>query len=121
VGGVASETSPTSVRSSVPGPYRSPSHDRLLDVNPDSLTVTVEEAAALLGIGRRLAYELIRSDEFPTTVIRLGRRIVVPAAPLLELLGHDTPQASVAPAGVSGGSCAKYHEHGSILDVEPVT
>lgn len=51
-------------------------------------TYTVEEAADRLGIGRTLAYELIRCGEFPVGVIRLGRRIVVPRAPLDELLGR---------------------------------
>ena len=39
-------------------------------------TLTVEEAAQELGIGRRLAYELARRGELPG-VIRLGRRYVV--------------------------------------------
>lgn len=47
---------------------------------------TVETAARLLGIGRTLAYDLIRRDEFPVGVIRLGRRIVVPSAKLDALL-----------------------------------
>jgi len=50
-------------------------------------TYTVEEAATLLGIGRTLAYELIRRNKFPVPVIRLGaRRIVVPRVPLDEML-----------------------------------
>ena len=52
-------------------------------------TYTVEEAATLLGIGRTLAYELIRRSESPVPVIRLGaRRIVVPRVPLDEMLGR---------------------------------
>jgi excisionase family DNA binding protein len=52
-------------------------------------TYTVEEAATLLGIGRTLAYDLIRRGEFPVPVIRLGaRRIVVPRVPLDEMLGR---------------------------------
>jgi excisionase family DNA binding protein len=42
-----------------------------------SLTVTVDEAAELLGISRTLAYELVASGELPH--LRLGRRrIVIP-------------------------------------------
>jgi hypothetical protein len=41
----------------------------------------------MLGIGRGLAYELARSGGFPVPVIRCGRRLVVPAAALDELLG----------------------------------
>ena len=39
-------------------------------------TVTVEEAARILGIGRQTAYELAREGKLPGA-LRLGRRIVV--------------------------------------------
>ena len=59
-----------------------------------SATLTVEEAAGLLGISRGLAYEAARTGQLPT--IRIGHRILVPRARLLELLGeeNDTDQAS---------------------------
>lgn len=41
------------------------------------LTLTVEQVARRLGIGRSLAYELARRDALPAPVIRLGRRMVV--------------------------------------------
>ena len=41
----------------------------------ERLTLTVEEAASLLGISRGLAYELARTGKLP--VIRLGRRLLV--------------------------------------------
>jgi excisionase family DNA binding protein len=44
----------------------------------ERLTVTVEKAAKLLGIGRTLAYELIQRGELPAK--RLGTRLVVPRA-----------------------------------------
>ena len=44
----------------------------------ESLTITVEEAARLLGISRTLAYQAARSGEIPT--IKVGRRILVPRA-----------------------------------------
>ena len=47
------------------------------------LTLSVDEAAALLGISRALAYELIARRELPS--LGLGRRIVVPRR-ALELL-----------------------------------
>ena len=47
-------------------------------------TLTVEEAARELGIGRGLAYEAARRGELPT--LRLGRRLVVPVAALERLL-----------------------------------
>ncbi|NIZ89645.1 DNA-binding protein [Kineococcus rubinsiae] len=49
--------------------------------------VDVPTAAALLGIGRTAAYELIRTDNWPTPVVRLGKLIRVPTAPLLDLVG----------------------------------
>jgi excisionase family DNA binding protein len=49
-----------------------------------SLTVTVEEAAELLGIGRNSAYEAIKRGELPA--VRIGRRLVVPRQALLRML-----------------------------------
>lgn len=49
--------------------------------------VDVPTAAAVLGVGRTAAYELIRSGEWPTPVLRLGKLIRIPTAPLLELVG----------------------------------
>jgi excisionase family DNA binding protein len=49
--------------------------------------IDVPTAASLLGIGRTVAYELIRTGEWPTPVFRLGKLIRIPTAPLLELLG----------------------------------
>jgi excisionase family DNA binding protein len=47
-------------------------------------TVTVEEAATILGVGRNKAYEAARSGEIPT--IRIGKRLLVPRAALKRLL-----------------------------------
>ena len=52
------------------------------------LTLTVEQAAALLGISRGLAYELVARGELPS--LRLGRRIVVPRKALDELLDRQS-------------------------------
>ena len=52
----------------------------------DRLTVTVEEAAHLLGISRDLAYQLVRSGKLPA--IRLGRRLLVPMASLQLMLAE---------------------------------
>jgi predicted DNA-binding transcriptional regulator AlpA len=49
--------------------------------------VDVPTAAALLGVGRTVAYELVRTDRWPTPVLRLGKLIRIPTAPLLELVG----------------------------------
>jgi predicted DNA-binding transcriptional regulator AlpA len=47
-------------------------------------------AARLLGVGRTAAYQLVRENQWPTPVIRVGKLIRVPTAPLLELLGIST-------------------------------
>lgn len=52
-------------------------------------TLTVDEAARELGIGRTLAFQMARTGQLP--VIRLGRRVLVPRAALERLLAD--PQA----------------------------
>lgn len=52
-------------------------------------TLTLPEAAALLGISRSTAYHAAAADKFPVPVIRVGSRYVVPTKPLLDLLGLD--------------------------------
>ena len=49
--------------------------------------VDVPTAAAILGLGRTAAYELIRTKRWPTPVLHLGKLIRIPTAPLLELVG----------------------------------
>lgn len=64
-------------------------------------TVTVEEAAHWLGLGRSSAYEAARRGEIPT--LRFGRSLRVPTARLRVLLGLDpeptgeTGSATVVP------------------------
>ncbi len=50
----------------------------------EKLTVTVEEAGVLLGIGRGLAYEMAKTGRLP--VLRFGKRMVVPRRLLDEML-----------------------------------
>lgn len=52
-------------------------------------TVSVRQAATLLGISFSSAYAAIRAGNFPTKIVQIGGRYVVPTAPLLELLGFD--------------------------------
>lgn len=56
----------------------------------------VPSAAKVLGIGRSLAYELLRSGRWPTPVIRMGRLIKIPTMPLLRLLDPELPLATLA-------------------------
>ncbi len=61
-------------------------------------TISVEEAGELLGISRRSAYRAAARGELPT--LRLGRRLVVPTAKLLALLGVEhTPAQSTRVRG----------------------
>lgn len=48
------------------------------------LTLTVGEAAKILGVGRNLAYEAVARGEIP--VIKVGKRLLVPKAALEKLL-----------------------------------
>ena len=50
----------------------------------ERLTVSVEEAAEILGISRALAYSLVARHELPS--LKLGRRVVVPRRALDRLL-----------------------------------
>ncbi len=49
------------------------------------------DAASALGLSRATAYELVRRDEFPCPVLRLGRLLKVPTAGLLQALGIPLP------------------------------
>jgi excisionase family DNA binding protein len=44
-------------------------------MNKEKLTMTIDEAGVLLGIGRSLAYQLAHEGKLP--VIRLGKRFLV--------------------------------------------
>lgn len=50
-------------------------------------TYSVDEVAALLGIGRNSAYEAVRRGDFPS--IKVGNRIVVPKGPIDRMLRGD--------------------------------
>lgn len=57
----------------------------LLDALAGKATITIEQTAQLLGLGRTAAYDAARRGELPTR--RLGRRLLVPVPALLEWLG----------------------------------
>ncbi|XAS66556.1 helix-turn-helix domain-containing protein [Micrococcaceae bacterium Sec5.7] len=55
-------------------------------------TFTVDEAAKILGIGRRQAYEAVRTGTIPS--LSIGRRILIPSKRLLAMLeGHPQDAA----------------------------
>jgi len=65
-------------------------------VDEQRLTLTVEETAKLLGIGRQLAYDRVKTGEIP--VIKVGRRLLVPRRALEKLLEEPKP-LNLTPAG----------------------
>ena len=60
----------------------------------DRQTLTLEELAILLGIGRSTAYQLAAEDQLPVPVIRVGRRVVVPRRAVEALLSYG-PQGRI--------------------------
>ncbi len=48
------------------------------------LCITVPEAAAMLGLSRNFAYELVKRKELP--VIKFGKRLLIPRAALEKML-----------------------------------
>jgi hypothetical protein len=69
--------------------------DQPADLRALPPTVDLVTAAKMLGIGRTLAYEMVREGTWPTAIIRARRKIRVPTAPVLALLGL-APQPSPA-------------------------
>jgi excisionase family DNA binding protein len=61
-------------------------------MNERKTVLTVTEAAALLGISRALAYQLVARGQIPA--LHLGRRIVVPRQALDDLLATSTEQSA---------------------------
>lgn len=62
-----------------------------MGTNEERLTLTIPEAAKLLGIGRANCYECVRQGSIPS--LRFGRRIVIPRAALMRKLaelGNDS-------------------------------
>ena len=62
----------------------------------ERLTLTVEEAATLLGISRAFAYEAVGRGEVPS--IRIGRRILVPKVALQRLLAAEQSERGDVPS-----------------------
>ena len=62
-----------------------------MQMGSEKETLTVEETAKVLGIGRSLAYRMAQDGEIPT--LRLGRRILIPRQAITELLGAQTAES----------------------------
>ena len=52
------------------------------------LMLSVPDVASVLGISRAGAYELVRSDSFPS--LRIGPRIIVPKERFIEWINANT-------------------------------
>lgn len=72
----------------------------------EPLTVSVIDAAQLLGISRAFAYELVARGELPS--VRLGRRVVIPRKAL---------EALVEASGVSEWSALAHEDVGPVGQV----
>jgi excisionase family DNA binding protein len=59
---------------------------------PKRMAYSVEEAADLLGISRAKAYAACREGTIPC--LRFGKRVVVPAAPFEQMLGHKLEEVA---------------------------
>ena len=55
------------------------------------LTYTVEETAALIGIGRSCAYSAVRAGDIPS--VKVGRRRLVPKIALERMLGLENDES----------------------------
>jgi excisionase family DNA binding protein len=61
----------------------------------ERVTLTIDETAKRLGIGRNQAYEAARQHQIPT--IRVGKRLLVPIAALERLLNGPSPLTDPPP------------------------
>lgn len=61
----------------------------------------VETAGSIFGLSRTQSYEAVKGGRFPVEPVRVGRRMIVPTAPIRRLLGIDPqlPTAETEPAG----------------------
>jgi excisionase family DNA binding protein len=67
----------------LPVSHQHPNQENAMDKR-EPLTVSVVDAAELLGISRAFAYELVARGELPS--VRLGRRVVIPRRALEALV-----------------------------------
>lgn len=53
----------------------------------EKLCYTVPEAAAMLGLSRNFAYELVKQKQLP--VVKFGKRLLIPRIALEKMLGKE--------------------------------
>lgn len=64
------------------------------------LALDVPQAARVVGVSRDAAYATISRGEWPTPVVRFGKSIRIPTAPLLAALGIEPNDALAQVDGV---------------------
>lgn len=64
------------------------SRSKYTNYNDLPLMLSVPDVASVLGISRAGAYELVRSDSFPS--LRIGSRIIVPKERFIEWINANT-------------------------------
>ena len=57
------------------------------DVVALGVRTDVTTAGSIFGLSRTQAYEALNRGDFPVPTFRIGRRVIVPVAPILSLLG----------------------------------
>jgi hypothetical protein len=68
------------------------------DVEALGVRTDVPTAYAILtGLDKDAAYRAVKRGDFPVPVIKVGRRMIVPVAPIIRLLGLDE-------GGAAGGT-----------------
>jgi predicted DNA-binding transcriptional regulator AlpA len=70
-------------------------------------TLSLPEAAEVLGISRNMLYSLAKSDASPIPILRFGRRYSVPTARLLEFLGQGPAPTTTATSAATTEVAAK--------------
>ena len=73
---------------------RTRSHPLVLSDIEARLTLSIDEVASVLELGRTAAYEAARRGDIPSR--RLGRRVIVPVPAFLDWLGATSTEREVA-------------------------
>ncbi len=73
--------------------------------------VDVPTAGAIIGnLCKDESYRMVKRGEFPVPVIKVGRKLFVPVAPILQLLGLDTRAAGAPTPAAADEQTARPDE-----------
>jgi hypothetical protein len=70
-------------------PTKLPSAAEALERIRNRAAVDITTSAVVMGISRMHASRSIKAGTFPVPIIRMGNRVIIPTAPLRELLGIE--------------------------------